>query len=197
MASATGTCAVYFQAHSDDIQSMTELEARQVARETFESGVGQQLRFFLTKDSLEKCLENWSESKNGCYTCVVDLSVDQCRPREISMQRSLLKFGEDGESVSVSKQWVRVGSVIRCLEPLYGTIPNAHRTSISSDAVPLDSDGGDCVICMSKPRSVAILHCRHVCLCSACAKITSSTWSFQCPVCRGRVAAMVGVATTE
>merc|ERR1711982_207640 len=64
----------------------------------------------------------------------------------------------------------------------------------SSDSLGnAETEGGDCVICLPKPREVVILHCRHVCLCKSCAKITSSTWSFQCPVCRGRVSAMVGL----
>eukprot|EP00397_Hematodinium_sp_SG-2012_P056716 GEMP01070256.1.p1 GENE.GEMP01070256.1~~GEMP01070256.1.p1 ORF type:complete len:228 (+),score=11.36 GEMP01070256.1:488-1171(+) len=56
------------------------------------------------------------------------------------------------------------------------------------------SDGDECVICLTNPKEVVILHCRHVCLCQACSTITSSTWSYQCPVCRGRVSAMCAVA---
>mmetsp|Transcript_16388 Transcript_16388/g.40469 ORF Transcript_16388/g.40469 Transcript_16388/m.40469 type:complete len:309 (-) Transcript_16388:308-1234(-) len=57
-----------------------------------------------------------------------------------------------------------------------------------------EGDGQECVVCLSAPREVVVLHCKHVCLCKACANVTSSTWSYQCPICRGRVAAFVGVA---
>lgn len=51
----------------------------------------------------------------------------------------------------------------------------------------------ECVVCLTAPREVAVLHCKHVCLCKPCASVTSSTWSYQCPICRGRVAAFVGI----
>ncbi|CAJ1452571.1 unnamed protein product [Effrenium voratum] len=100
-------------------------------------------------------------------------------------QRSFLHL--DGGEVQVRRQLVECHSgartTVRCLEPLYGTLPNGRQPAVE----------GECVICLEKPKEVAILHCRHVCLCFSCAQITSSTWSFQCPVCRGRVAGMVGL----
>ncbi|CAD7952892.1 unnamed protein product [Amoebophrya sp. A25] len=56
----------------------------------------------------------------------------------------------------------------------------------------VEGDGQECVVCLSAPREVVVLHCKHVCLCKSCASVTSSTWSYQCPICRGRVAAFVG-----
>merc|ERR1712129_491999 len=100
-----------------------------------------------------------------------------------------LKLGEDFDSVSIARQLVQRGAAVHDLQVLYGTLPNPNGRPTTAG----DAEGGDCVICLSKPRDVAILHCRHVCLCSSCAKITSSTWSFQCPVCRGRVAATVSL----
>lgn len=61
---------------------------------------------------------------------------------------------------------------------------------------PDSTEGDECVICLSNPKEVVILHCRHVCLCKHCSTITSSTWSYQCPVCRGRVSAMCALADT-
>ncbi|CAK0795034.1 unnamed protein product [Prorocentrum cordatum] len=150
---------------------------------------------FLCTD-LESSLQGFKEGA-GKHMVVLDLRVDADDASKIIAQRSFLKLGE-GSSVQVLKQIVQCGPVVRNFEALYGTLPHPQtglRPSASlNPAGPRGGDGGgDCVICLSKPKQVAILHCRHVCLCRDCAKITSSTWSFQCPVCRGRVAAMVGV----
>merc|ERR1712203_913433 len=124
------------------------------------------------------------------HQLVVDLRADSSDANAVTVQRTFLKLGVspgDVTHVAVHKQMVQRGAAVRGLDSLYGTMPNplqAERT---------DLEGGDCVICLSKPRDVAILHCRHVCLCATCAQITSSTWGFECPVCRGRVAAMVGL----
>lgn len=103
-------------------------------------------------------------------------------------QRTFFKFNSSGSAAQVVKQTVSCGKSERALDPMYGTMPNP-RTGAS------DGGEGECVICLSQPKEVVILHCRHVCLCKNCAAITSSTWSFQCPVCRGRVAAMVGTGS--
>mmetsp|Transcript_9853 Transcript_9853/g.17912 ORF Transcript_9853/g.17912 Transcript_9853/m.17912 type:complete len:128 (+) Transcript_9853:478-861(+) len=124
---------------------------------------------------------------------MLDLRADDSDPKAVTAQRSFLKLSADGNGeVQVEKQLVQCGVLVRQLDALYGTMPNP-RAGNSSPAAEGEADGGDCVICLSNPREVAILHCRHVCLCLTCAQITSSTWSFQCPVCRGRVAAMVGL----
>mmetsp|Transcript_30666 Transcript_30666/g.57381 ORF Transcript_30666/g.57381 Transcript_30666/m.57381 type:complete len:171 (-) Transcript_30666:115-627(-) len=121
------------------------------------------------------------------YHVVLDLLADSSDDKAVTAQRSYLQLPRaEGGEVHIVKQLVKCGEVIRMLDALYGTLPNPRR--------PGSMEGGECVICLEKPREVAILHCRHVCLCFACAQITSSTWSFQCPVCRGRVAAMVGIA---
>ncbi|KAI3450550.1 hypothetical protein Pfo_007215 [Paulownia fortunei] len=41
----------------------------------------------------------------------------------------------------------------------------------------------ECIICLCKSRNTIVLPCRHLCLCSNCAKILSFK-SSQCPICR-------------
>lgn len=178
--------------------ALERLEAKQVSTSRFSQGQAFSCRLFLCAD-LESSLEGFKEGA-GKHMVVLDLRVDADDASKITAQRSFLKLGE-GSSVQVLKQMVQCGPVVRQFEALYGTLPNPRTGlrpstsgSLAGPAGGGDQDGGgDCVICLSKPKQVAILHCRHVCLCRDCAKITSSTWSFQCPVCRGRVAAMVGV----
>lgn len=160
----------------------------------FEPGQRQTGRLLLCSD-LAGSLQSFQEG-DGTHHVMLDLRADSSERRTVTAQRSFLKLSlvDDGAEVHFSKQLVECGTVVRQLDALYGTLPNP-KTSLESDKV-ID-DGGDCVICLSNPREVAIMHCRHVCLCKSCAQISSSTWSFQCPVCRGRVAAMVGLAKPE
>lgn len=125
---------------------------------------------------------------------------DEAAGPKITRLRTYFKI--DGTSVQVLRQLVQVGQVVKRLDVLYGTLPNPRQlrradSSHSGTSGLGDADGGECVICLSRPREVVILHCKHVCLCTSCAKITSSTWSFQCPVCRGRVAAMVNLQNSS
>lgn len=161
-------------------------QAEQVSSQRFDAGKLQSCRLFLSSD-LQKGLEGFKEEQDQ-HQLVLDLRVSSNDCESITAQRSFIKFTE-GDAPHVVKQMVQCGSKVRCLDALYGTLPNPRRVAGGASG----DDGGDCVICLSKPREVVILHCRHVCLCMSCAKITSSTWSFQCPVCRGRVTAMVGL----
>lgn len=52
------------------------------------------------------------------------------------------------------------------------------------------SQGEPCVICLTDPRTTAILPCRHLCLCQECAQQLSIGAQVQgdtCPICRGRI----------
>lgn len=190
---AAGEVIAYFNvtvaADADDGKTMPELQYSQVSRQQFSAGSSQVARLFLCEDVA--ALTSFTEDK-GKHQLVVDLKADSSNARAITMQRSCLKVNGDHTAAQVTLQKVRCGTAVRTLEALYGTMPMPSGTE-SANSVGSDAEGGECVICLSKPREVTILHCRHVCLCRSCATITSSTWSFQCPVCRGRVAAMVGI----
>lgn len=185
-----GEATAYFLA-TVTAEAGTALETpqcEQVSSQRFDTGKQQPLRLLLC-DDITKRLEGFKEDKDK-YQLVLDLRVDSNDTKTITHQRSFFTFKEN-ETPEVTKQMVQCGSAVRLVEALYGTMPNPREPEGAGGAT--DGEGGDCVICLSKPRDVVILHCRHVCLCMGCATITSSTWSFQCPVCRGRVAAMVGL----
>jgi len=193
-ASAAGEATCFFLTKASSSSNKLEtLSAEQISTKPFEANLSQTCKLYLCED-LPKSLEGYAivEDKTR-HQLVLDLRVDSADSRTIAAQRYFFKFG-DGNSLQVVKQQAKCGTSVRDVEALYGTLPNPRQQdSTVGETLGIDSDGGDCVICLSKPREVAILHCRHVCLCNTCAKITSSTWSFQCPVCRGRVSAMVGL----
>ncbi|KAF2575996.1 hypothetical protein F2Q70_00005854 [Brassica cretica] len=46
-----------------------------------------------------------------------------------------------------------------------------------------DSGDKECVICLTEPKDTAVMPCRHLCLCSDCAKELRFQ-SNKCPICR-------------
>jgi len=136
-------------------------------------------------------LKKLGAEKDGYYHLIIDLATNPPARNCVTRQLSYAKLTEaDGKwTISVMKQKAVCGDGCQELQTLYGTFPRPKRTSYASDLG--SGEGSDCVICLTNPRDTVIVPCRHVCLCSTCAAVTSSTWSFQCPVCRARVTAMV------
>ncbi|XP_059667652.1 probable E3 ubiquitin-protein ligase LOG2 [Cornus florida] len=85
---------------------------------------------------------------------------------------------EKGEyQVKVVKQILWVTGMRYELQEIYGI----------GNSVDSDFDGNDpgkeCVICLSEPRDTTVLPCRHMCMCSGCAKVLRFQTN-RCPICR-------------
>lgn len=85
---------------------------------------------------------------------------------------------ENGEyQVRVVKQFLWVNGTKYELQEIYGI----------GNSVDGDFDGNDpgkeCVICLSELRDTTVLPCRHMCLCSECAKVLRYQTN-RCPICR-------------
>ena len=101
--------------------------------------------------------------------------------------------GSDVDVLVLKRVVVRSGRGY-LLQPLFGNVQPPERIVSAMEAEgKKQAPVQECVVCLTEPRSVVVLHCKHVCLCRQCASVTSSTWSYQCPICRGRVAAFVGL----
>ncbi|GJS62793.1 probable E3 ubiquitin-protein ligase LOG2, partial [Tanacetum coccineum] len=86
---------------------------------------------------------------------------------------------EKGEyQVRVAKQILWVNGMRYELQEIYG---------IGNSVDGADFDGNDpgkeCVICLSEPRDTTVLPCRHMCMCSGCAKVLRFQTN-RCPICR-------------
>ncbi|KAJ4847860.1 putative E3 ubiquitin-protein ligase log2 [Turnera subulata] len=85
---------------------------------------------------------------------------------------------EKGEyQVRVAKQILWVNGMRYELQEIYG-IGN----SVEGD-VDANDPGKECVICLSEPRDTTVLPCRHMCMCSGCAKVLRFQTN-RCPICR-------------
>jgi len=85
---------------------------------------------------------------------------------------------DDHYLVRVVKQIIWVDGLSYELQEIYG-IENSQGGS-SYDG---NDSGKECVICMSEPRDTTVLPCRHMCMCSECAKVLRFQTS-RCPICR-------------
>ncbi|XP_043698944.1 probable E3 ubiquitin-protein ligase LOG2 [Telopea speciosissima] len=94
---------------------------------------------------------------------------------------------EKGElHVRVVKQILWVNAMRYELQEIYGI----------GNSVESDFDGNDpgkeCVICLSEPRDTTVLPCRHMCMCSGCAKVLRYQTD-RCPICRQPVARLLEI----
>ena len=55
------------------------------------------------------------------------------------------------------------------------------------------ADARACVICMTEPRDTTVLPCRHMCMCSECAKVLRLQ-SNKCPICRTSIESLPSAA---
>ncbi|KAJ8767534.1 hypothetical protein K2173_017603 [Erythroxylum novogranatense] len=95
---------------------------------------------------------------------------------------------KDGEpfQVRVIRQILWVDGVRYELHEIYG-IGNLPAEGFS------DSDPGkECVICMTEPKDIAVLPCRHMCMCGDCAKALRLQ-SNKCPICRQPIEELIEI----
>ncbi|KAL0375091.1 UNVERIFIED_CONTAM: putative E3 ubiquitin-protein ligase LOG2 [Sesamum radiatum] len=79
--------------------------------------------------------------------------------------------------VKVVKQILRVNGMRYELQEIYGIGNTAEDDFDGNDP------GKECVICLSEPRDTTVLPCRHMCMCSECAKVLTLQTN-KCPICR-------------
>ncbi|XP_077252927.1 putative E3 ubiquitin-protein ligase LUL2 [Tasmannia lanceolata] len=92
--------------------------------------------------------------------------------------------------VRVVKQILWVNSMRYELQEIYGI----------GNSVDNDFDGSDpgkeCVICLSEPRDTTVLPCRHMCMCSGCAKLLRFQTN-RCPICRQPVERLLEIEVSN
>ncbi|XP_066366310.1 probable E3 ubiquitin-protein ligase LUL3 [Miscanthus floridulus] len=82
--------------------------------------------------------------------------------------------------VKVVKQILWIDGMRYELQEIFGMVNSTESDVADADA---DDTGKECVICLTEPRDTAVMPCRHLCLCSECAK-TLRFQTNKCPICR-------------
>ncbi|KAF5191768.1 E3 ubiquitin ligase protein [Thalictrum thalictroides] len=122
-----------------------------------------------------------------------DEQFDQPRPSTSNAQitQAIIEKNNVGAfQAKVIKQILWVDGVRYELREIYG-IAKSEETSFD------DSDGGkECVICMSEPKDTAVLPCRHMCLCSECAKELRLQTN-KCPICRQPIEQLIEIRVNK
>ncbi|KAL3623330.1 putative E3 ubiquitin-protein ligase log2 [Castilleja foliolosa] len=92
--------------------------------------------------------------------------------------------------VRVMKQILWVNGMRYELQEIYG-IGN----SVEGE-VDVNDPGKECVICLSEPRDTTVLPCRHMCMCSNCAKVLRFQTN-RCPICRQPVERLLEIKVSN
>ncbi|XP_027107644.1 probable E3 ubiquitin-protein ligase LUL4 [Coffea arabica] len=105
-------------------------------------------------------------------------------------QAVIEKNNDDHFQVKVIKQILWIEEIRYELREIFG-ISNSDEQAIN------DKDlGKECVICMTDPKDTAVLPCRHMCMCSECAKELRLQTN-KCPICRQPIEELLEIKVDE
>ncbi|KAF9605537.1 hypothetical protein IFM89_017556 [Coptis chinensis] len=200
---------IYFAKEGVDC-SFTPLypDARMLVRVPFQKGLGQKFRqpsgtgvdlgFFelddLSKPSPGEDVFPLVILAEACLPLPLsDEQFDHPRPATSNAQitQAIIEKNSAGAfQAKVIKQILWVDGVRYELREIYG-IGKSSETSFD------DSDPGkECVICMSEPKDTAVLPCRHMCMCSECAKELRLQTN-KCPICRQPIEELIEIRVNK
>ncbi|KAF5186056.1 E3 ubiquitin ligase protein [Thalictrum thalictroides] len=113
------------------------------------------------------------------------------KPTNSQITQAVFEKKEKGEyQARVVKQILWVNGMRYELQEIYGI----------GNSVDSDFDGNDpgkeCVICLSEPRDTTVLPCRHMCMCSGCAKVLRFQTN-RCPICRQPVERLLEIKVNK
>ncbi|XP_058077772.1 probable E3 ubiquitin-protein ligase LUL4 [Magnolia sinica] len=156
------------------------------------SGTGIDLGFFALDDLLKPAPDDVYPLVISAEACSspsfpTDEQLAQSPPTHAQITQAVIeKKHNEPFQVKVIKQILRFDGVRYELRELFGMVN-------PSEAEFDDSDPGkECVICLSEPKDTAVLPCRHVCMCSECAKVLRLQ-SNKCPICRQPVEQLIEI----
>ncbi|XP_073044395.1 probable E3 ubiquitin-protein ligase LOG2 [Primulina eburnea] len=104
--------------------------------------------------------------------------------------RAVFAKDKDRYRVKVVKQLLWVYGMRYELQEIYG-IGNSVEDEFDGN-----DPGKECVICLSEPRDTTVLPCRHMCMCSECAKVLRFQTN-RCPICRQPVERLLEIKVSN
>jgi hypothetical protein len=112
---------------------------------------------------------------------------------------TIIRGNDNSFSIKVLKQKVQIDQHIYELAEFYGFDGSSESNDIpvneNEHVVDIEShlcDASLCVICMTDMADVALLPCRHMCLCFECSK-TLRTQTNKCPICRAKILNLIRI----
>ncbi|KAG8370158.1 hypothetical protein BUALT_Bualt14G0088200 [Buddleja alternifolia] len=157
------------------------------------SGTGIDLGFF--------SLDNLSNPSSRDDVFPIVISADTCPPSYMVDDRSYLlahtfpqvqitqvavtKNNEGQFTAKVIRQLLWTDDICYELREIYGL-------GKSGSSLNDNGSGKECVICMTEPKDIAVLPCRHMCMCGSCAKALRLQ-SNKCPICREIIEALLEI----
>ncbi|CAH8365346.1 unnamed protein product [Eruca vesicaria subsp. sativa] len=147
------------------------------------SGTGTDLGFFSLDDLSNPLTEEVYPLVISAETVISPSSgSDEPLVHKQITQACLEKTNDGSFKVKVMKQILWIEGARYELRELYG-IDNSVAQDDDVASGLEDSDDKECVICLTEPKDTAVMPCRHLCLCSDCAKELRFQ-SNKCPICR-------------
>ncbi|KAJ8622649.1 hypothetical protein MRB53_031178 [Persea americana] len=155
-------------------------------------GTGIDLGFFVLEDLGKPTSDNVFPLVISAEACSPPLPTDEQlgqppAPGNAQITEAVIekKNGETFE-VKVVRQILWFDGVRYELREIFG-IEKSSKTEFDDD-----DPGKECVICLSEPKDTAVLPCRHLCMCSECAKVLKFQMN-RCPICRQPVEELIEI----
>eukprot|EP00250_Pteridium_aquilinum_P005883 c15907_g1_i1 orf=756-1799(+) len=125
---------------------------------------------------------------------IVETPLNAPLPKWVHAQttHAVLEKKDNDYQVKVAKQIIYVEGVRYELQEIYGI----ENTDGSDEGAYGNDCGKECVICLSELRDTTVLPCRHMCMCSACAKVLRFQ-SSRCPICRTPVERLLEIKVSN
>lgn len=106
---------------------------------------------------------------------------------------------EDEWTVRTVKQKIWVEGVSYELQEIYGMQDTgvSEKKSEKMETFAGDIEGRECVICLAAPRDTTVMPCRHMCMCTTCAKELQRQQVSRCPICREPIHSLLHIKRNE
>jgi E3 ubiquitin-protein ligase MGRN1 len=117
------------------------------------------------------------------FPIVIMLQTLEDNPNRVQSQSTFVTFKSNSDGslcIAVVKQKIQVQGNAYELQEIYGIEHNDVENS------------KECVICMSASKDTTVLPCRHMCMCSDCAKVLRYQTN-KCPICRCAVESLLQI----
>ncbi|KAL1193908.1 putative E3 ubiquitin-protein ligase LOG2 [Cardamine amara subsp. amara] len=110
-----------------------------------------------------------------------DTEEEKLRSKNVQITQAIYEKDKGEIKIRVVKQILWVNRIRYVLQEIYGIGNTVEGDDDSADDA--NDPGKECVICLSEPRDTTVLPCRHMCMCSGCAKVLRFQTN-RCPICR-------------